>query len=108
MYHTALFRTTFNIEDKNSIDALRVQGRFFRQANVVIHLNGKTVAKIDNLDRGTGLTDAQLTDYGMKLLKNGKNTIAISSRHKRRWGPNRGKYTTAQTVGFEVQAKKKE
>lgn len=107
-YHTALFRSTFTIEDKDAYDALRVQGEFFQQANVVIYLNGKLVAKVDNLDRGTGMTDARLTDYAMTLLKNGENTIAISSRHKRRWGPFRGTYKTAATVGFAFQARKAE
>lgn len=107
-YHTALFRSTFNVEDKDAFDALRVQGRFFQQANVVIFLNGELVAKIDNLGRGIGTTDARLTDYAMELMKEGENTIAISSRHKRRWGPFRGKYKTAATVGFEVQARKAE
>lgn len=106
MYHTALFRSTFNVQDKDAFDALRIQGRFFQQANVVVHLNGKLVAKIDKLGRGTGTTNAELTDYAMKLLKKGENTISISSRHKRRWGPFRGKYKTAATVGFEVQARK--
>lgn len=107
-YHTALFRSKFNVEDKTAIDGLRVQGRFFQQANVVIYLNGELVAKVDNLERGTGVTDALLTDYAMKLLKKGENTVAISSRHKRRWGPFRGKYKTAATVSFEVQARKAE
>ena len=108
MYHTALFRAKFNIEDKDAIDGLRVQGNFFQQQNVVIYLNGKVVAKIDDLDRGTGTTDARLTDYAMKLLKEGENTIAIPSRHKRRWGPYRGTYKTAATVGFWVEARKAE
>jgi len=63
------------------------------------------VAKVDNLDRGIGTTDAQLTDYAMKLLKNGENTVAISSRHKRRWGPFRGTDKTAETVGFTFDAR---
>ncbi len=103
-----MFRSTFNIEDKRTFDALRVQGKFFQQDNVVIYLNGEIVAKIDNLGRGLGETDAQLTDYALSLLRDGKNTIAISSRHKRRWGAFRGTYKTAEPVDFEVQARKKE
>ncbi|MDT8390728.1 MAG: DUF6288 domain-containing protein [Lentisphaeria bacterium] len=108
MYHTALFRSTFNVEDKKAFDSLRVQGKFFQQDNVVIYLNGELVAKIDNLGRGLGETDAQLTDYALKLLRDGENTIAISSRHKRRWGAFRGTYKTAEPVDFEVQARKKD
>lgn len=107
-YHTALFRTKFNIENKDAFDGLRVQGGFFQQANVVIYLNGKIVAKVDDLDRGGGTTDARFTDSAMKLLKNGENTIAVSSRHKRRWGPFRGTYKSAATVSFWVEAKASE
>ena len=107
MYHTALFRSKFNIDEPKTIEALRVQGNFFQQANVVIYLNGEVVGKVDNLARGGGTTDVKLTDYSMKLLKKGENTIAISSRHKRRWGPYRGTYKTAATVGFWVEALKK-
>jgi hypothetical protein len=107
MYHTALFRGKFNVEDKNAYDGLRVMGNFFQQGNVVIYLNGELVAKVDNLDRGLGTTDARLTEYALKLLKNGENTIAISSRHNRRWGPYRGTYKTAATMGFWVDAREK-
>ena len=107
-YHTALFRNTFTVEDKNAIDALRVRGRFFQQANVVIYLNGEVVAKIDEIGRGTATINAPLTDYAMELLREGENTVAVSSRHKRRWGPFRGKYKTAATVWFEVQAREGE
>ncbi|MBT3296298.1 MAG: hypothetical protein HN383_13600 [Verrucomicrobia bacterium] len=106
MYHTALFRGAFDLEDKDAIDAIRVQGDFFQQANVVVHLNGKLVAKVDNLGRGGGTTDIRLTDYAMTLLKKGPNTVAISSRHKRRWGSFRGTYKTAVTVTFGVEARK--
>jgi len=108
MYHTALFRSTFNVDDKDAFDALRVQGEFFQQANVVIYLNGELVAKVDNLERGIGVTDARLTDYATKLIENGENTIAISSRHKRRWGAYRGTYKTAATVGFWVEGRRAE
>jgi len=108
MYHTALFRGKFNVDDKHAIDGLRVQGNFFQQANVVVYLNGELVAKVDNLERGGGTADVRLTDYAMKLLRNGENTVAISSRHKRRWGPYRGTYKTAATVGFWVEARKRD
>jgi hypothetical protein len=106
MYHTALFRGKFNIEDKNAIDALRLQGRFFQQANALIYLNGKIIAKLDLL--GNATHDIRLTDYALRLLRNGENTIAVSTRHKRRWGPYRGKYVTAATVDFWVDARKKD
>jgi len=84
---------------------LKVRGRFFQQANVVIYLNGKLVAKIDNLERGGGMTDSRLTGYALKQLVVDKNTIAISTRHKRRWGPWMGKYKTAIPVDFSILAR---
>ena len=104
MYHTALFRGTFTVNDPSEFDGLRITGKLFQQANVVVYLNGKLVAKIDEIGRGAGNTTAPLTDYAMQLLKKGENTIAISSRHKRRWGSFRGTYKTAATAGFELQA----
>lgn len=106
MYHTALFRSTFNIADTSAVDALRVSGKFFQQANVVVYLNGTLVAKIDNIGRGLGNTVAPLTEEAMSLLRNGENTIALSSRHKRRWGAFRGTYKTAEPVNFTVEARK--
>lgn len=106
MYHTALFRSRFNIDDKDSIDALRVQGRFFQQQNVTVSLNGEVVAKVDQIGRGVGTTEVRLTDYALDLLHEGENLIALSSRHKRRWGPYRGTYKTAATVGFWFEGRK--
>lgn len=105
MYHTALFRGEFNIQDKSKIEKLRFLGKFFQQNNVLIYINGHLVAKVDEIGRGTGNTEGQLTDYALELLKNGRNIIAFSSRHKRRWGPMRGKYTTAAKVDFKLEAK---
>ena len=105
MYHTALFRGEFNIADKPSVEGLRVRGNFFQQANVVVYLNGELVAKIDNIGRGGGNTIAELTDYALGLLKEGENTVAISSRHLRRWGSYRGTYKTAATVSFAIEAR---
>ncbi len=106
MYHTALFRRNFTINDPSEISALQVRGNFFQQQNVVIYLNGELVAKIDEIGRGTGDTKAPLTEGALSLLKEGENTIAISSRHKRRWGSYRGTYKTAATVHFAVEVAK--
>jgi len=108
MYHTALFRGKFNVADKKSFDGLRVQGNFFQQQNVLVYLNGELVAKVDELDRGLGTTDIPFTDHALKLLKKGENTIAISSRHKRRWGAYRGTNKTAATMGYWADALKAE
>jgi sialate O-acetylesterase len=106
MYHTALFRGTFSVDDASAVDGLRLRGQLFQQANVRIYLNGKLVAKIDEIGRGVGDTVAPLTDYGISLLKNGENTIAIASRHRRRWGAFRGTYKSASPMGFEIELSK--
>lgn len=104
MYHTVLFRAKFNVADKSAIDAIRVRGQFFQQSNIVVYINGKLVAKIDNIGRGAGTTIAELTNYAVEVLNNGENTIAFSTRHQRRWGPLRGQYTTAAGFGLMIDA----
>jgi hypothetical protein len=103
MYHTALFRGKFNVENKNALEGLRIIGRFFQQQNVQVYLNGELVAKIDEIDQGGGTVEGALTAGGVKQLRNGENTIAVVSRHKRRWGSYRGTYVTAETVGFRIE-----
>jgi hypothetical protein len=103
MDHTALFRGTFNVDDAAEIDGVRIAGNFFKQDNIVIYLNGKLVAKVDV---GAGDTVAPLTEYGVKQLKKGENTVAISTRHLRRWGPARG--PNARTVSIAVETRAKE
>ncbi|MBT7701828.1 MAG: hypothetical protein HN700_16190 [Verrucomicrobia bacterium] len=103
MDHTALLRGKFNVDDPSAVDGVRVTGNFFRQANIVIHLNGELVAMVDV---GADDTSAPLTEYGLKQLKKGENTVAINTRHLRRWGPARG--PNARTVSIAVETKAKE
>ena len=107
MYHTALYRHRFNLESKDAIEEFRVRGQFFQQQNVVIHVNGVLVAKIDEIGRGMGDTIAPLNSFGLNQLRDGENVISISSRHKRRWGSYRGTYKTASPVSFGVEFVKK-
>lgn len=86
MYHTALLRTTFNVEDKNAFDGLRIRGWFFRQLGLEVYLNGELVAKVNNLEKKTSNVEAILKQSAIKHLKNGKNTLAVTSRHNWRWG----------------------
>lgn len=102
MYHSVLFRTKVNIDDPSKFDGVRFRGCFFQQGNVMIYINGELVAKVDNIGRGNGMTDSKLTSYAVDLLKKGENTIAVTTRHKRRWGPLRGKYTTVSNDGFGI------
>ncbi|MDX1681929.1 MAG: DUF6288 domain-containing protein [Phycisphaeraceae bacterium] len=109
MYHTALFRADFNLEDPSQFDKLRFRGGFFQQGNVMVYINGELVAKVDNIGRGAGMSDGLFTDYAVELLKKGQNTVAVTTRHKRRWGPLRGgKFTTAAGFTFMLDAREKD
>ena len=104
LYHTTLFRGKLNIDDKKKFDMLRLRGTFFRQLNVKLYINGVLVAQIDNIGSPV---NAELTDLAMDVLKNGENTVALTMRHDRRWGPMRGKYTTVSHngAGFSLDAR---
>lgn len=86
MYHTALLRTTFNVEDKKAFDALRLYAWVFRQQGIEIHLNGELIGKINNIENKTGDITNDLKESALKHLKNGENILAISTRHNWRWG----------------------
>jgi hypothetical protein len=86
MYHTALLRTTFNVEDKEAFDALRLYAWVFRQQGIEIYLNGKIIGKINNIERKTGDIAEEFKASALNNLKNGENTIAITTRHNWRWG----------------------
>lgn len=86
MYHTALLRTTFTVKDKKAFDGLRFRAWLFRQQGIEIYLNGKLIGKVNNLEEKTGNVDADFNDSALKELKNGENTLAITTRHNWRWG----------------------
>ena len=86
MYHTALLRTTFNVEDRNVFDALRLYAWVFRQQAIEIYLNGEIIGKINCIERKTGNITNDFKDSALKHLKNGENTLAITTRHNWRWG----------------------
>jgi sialate O-acetylesterase len=108
MYHSVLYRGQFNVADKDAIESLRIRGQFFQQSNLVVYINGKLVGKIDNIGRGAGTVVAPLTGYAIDVLKNGENTIAFSTKHQRRWGALRGRYTQAAEFGFMIDADMKQ
>lgn len=86
MYHTALLRTKFNIEDKKAFDLLRFRAWLFRQQGIEIYLNGKIIGKVNNLKKKTGNVDAEFNKSALRHLKNGENTLAVTTRHNWRWG----------------------
>jgi len=85
MYHTALLRTTFNVDDKSRFDALRLHSHVLRQQGIEIYLNGELIAKINGVGRSS-MSESELKESALKHLKNGKNTLAIKTRHNWRWG----------------------
>jgi hypothetical protein len=86
MYHTVLLRTKFNVADKSKFDGLRFRAWLFRQQGIEIYLNGELVGKVNNLEKKTGNVDAEFKDSALKHLRNGENTLAVTSRHNWRWG----------------------
>jgi len=49
--HTALLRTTFNVEDPAVYDSMRFRGWLFRQQDIEIYLNGTLIARVNNLEK---------------------------------------------------------
>jgi hypothetical protein len=85
MYHTALFRTTFHVEDKERFDALRMHAWVLRQQGMEIYLNGQLIGKVNNVGKLTTM-EHMFKESALKHLQNGKNTLAIKTRHNWRWG----------------------
>jgi len=83
--HTALLRTDFHVDDKTTLDALRIRLFTYRQQDINVFLNGVLVAKV-NQASNNNTTTALLTEEALNLLKNGSNTIAVTSRSNWRWG----------------------
>ncbi len=86
MYHTAMLRTTFTVEDKSVYDGLRFYAWLFRQQGIEIYLNGELISKVNNLEKKTGDVTNGFKETALKHLKNGENTLAVTTRHNWRWG----------------------
>ena len=86
MYHTALVRTKFNVEDKNAYDLLRLRAWVFRQQGVEIYLNGELIGKVNNLEKKTGDIANEFKETALKHLRDGENTLSVATRHNWRWG----------------------
>jgi hypothetical protein len=74
------------VRDRDAYDLLRLRAWVFRQQGIEIHLNGVLICKINNLEKKTGDIDAEFKESALKHLRNGENTLAISTRHNWRWG----------------------
>ena len=86
LYHTALLRTTFTVKDKQAFDGLRFRAWLYMQQGVEIYLNGELISKVNNLEEKTGNVEAEFKVSALQHLKNGENTLAVSTRHNWRWG----------------------
>jgi len=83
--HTAVLRARFEVADPDAVKALRLRQYAFRQDAIQVFINGKPVAKISESGGGSQIT-VPLNDHAMKLLKNGRNTLAATYKHTWRWG----------------------
>ena len=106
MYHTALLRTKFMVKDKQSFDALRFRSWLYRQQGVEIYLNGKLIARVNNLEEKTATVEAELNEAALQQLQEGENTLTIATRHNWRWGML-AMYVYNDGFGFMLDAQKR-
>jgi sialate O-acetylesterase len=85
MYHTALLRTRFLVDDKERFDALRLHSWVMRQQEMEIHLNGSLIGKINSTENSAHI-QKEFKTSALKYLKTGENLLAIKTRHNWRWG----------------------
>ena len=83
--HTAVLRAPFEISNKRTVKALRLSQYAFRQDAIQVFINGKPVARISESGGGSQII-VPLNDQALKLLKNGRNTLAATYKHTWRWG----------------------
>jgi hypothetical protein len=82
MAHAALLRTTFEVKDVNAYKGLQVRANVYKQRNLKVYLNGHVVAKVNNMPH---TIEFPLTPYALTMLKNGRNTLAVSTEHGKRY-----------------------
>ena len=81
--HAGLLRTTFEVEDVKAYESLQVRAILYKQENLRVYLNGHLVAKVNNIPKTP--ISFPLTPYAVELLRNGSNTLAVTSEHGKRW-----------------------
>ena len=94
--HTALLRGTFTARNKRDFEALRIRGYFYRQQGILLHISGKLIAKVDKAGQTLQHFTRRLNPGALKALRNGENTIAVTSRNNWRWGIR----TSVHNAGF--------
>lgn len=106
MYHSALLRTTFNVQDKDRFDGLRLRAYVLWQQGVEIYLNGEKIGIISQIGNSTEIADV-FNVSALKHLRNGQNTLAIKTTHNWRWG-HRFPYVYNGGFDFNLDARLKE
>jgi len=81
--HVGLLRTTFKVKDASAFESLQVRAVLYKLHNMRVYLNGHLVAKVNNIPKFP--ISFPLTPYAMEILKNGSNTLAVSTEHGKRW-----------------------
>lgn len=103
--HSLIARAKFNIEDIASVETLRVSTHPFRQQNIVVYINGKTVAKFNQCEANSSWVRGELKKEAIEHLRNGENTIAFQTTNDWRWAsrstPHNGGF------GLKLDVKKK-
>ncbi|MEM7391417.1 MAG: DUF6288 domain-containing protein [Verrucomicrobiota bacterium] len=82
MGHAALLRTSFDVKDVSAYESLRVRAHVYKQNNLKVYLNGHLVGKANRMGHQSIFP---LTPYAMTRLRNGRNTLAVSTEHGKRW-----------------------
>jgi sialate O-acetylesterase len=83
--HTFLARADFEVADKTKITALRVSAFTYRQQDIQVYVNGQLAAMINNCGAAIGRVNAALPESVLSRLRNGRNTIAVTTRNTWRW-----------------------
>jgi len=88
--HAFIARTTFDVDDPEAIQALRVSCHPFRQLNIRVYINGQVVAKFNKCENNKSWVHGELPPAALKHLKKGKNTLAFSTTNDWRWATRGG------------------
>lgn len=83
--HSLVARAEFDVKDVKAIKALRLSAHPFRQQNILVYINGKLVAKLNQCENYKGWMSGDLKQAAIKYLRNGKNTIAFRTTNDWRW-----------------------
>jgi len=96
--HVALFRTTFDVENRGAVRALRMLADIYCIYDLDVYLNGVQIIESCNLHfKGVGgkRPHRRLKPEALALLKEKDNTLCLAVQHYHRWA-----YHPYKTVPF--------